>query len=98
MKALWIKYRLALIISIAAVWMLFIDSNNFVDLIKVRKEIRELKQKKSYYESEIIANKKQRNDLFTNERSLEKFAREKYLMKKDNEDLFIFTDEKSNTK
>ncbi len=72
--------------------MTFVDSNNFIDLITLRKEIHTLNETKTYYITEIAKAKKEQLELFTDKRNLEKFAREKYYMKKENEDLFIFVE------
>lgn len=74
--------------------MTVFDGNNFIELIKLRSEVSELREKRDYYKSEIITVRKTEEELFSNNRNLEKFAREKYLMKKDNEDLFIIVDPK----
>ncbi|NQW43081.1 MAG: septum formation initiator family protein [Bacteroidetes bacterium] len=90
MKKIWQKYRFWLIGASIAVWMIIFDSNNFIDLIQLRAEIRNLTEKRTYYITEIAKAKKEQMELFTDKKNLEKFAREKYFMKKDNEDLFIF--------
>ena len=74
--------------------MTVFDGNNFIELIKLRSEVAELEEKRDYFKSEIIIVRKTEKELFSNNRNLEKFAREKYLMKKDNEDLFIIVDPK----
>lgn len=89
-KKLWDKYKYWLIGLTAIVWMSVFDSNNFIELIQLRREINSLEKKEAYYIEEITAAKKTQLELFSNIRNLEKFAREKYYMKKDNEDLFIF--------
>lgn len=89
MKAMWDKYRFWLVGLLIILWMTIFDSNNFIDLIQLRREINALEDKKEYYTSEIAIAKKTQLELFSNTRNLEKFAREKYYMKKDNEDLFI---------
>ena len=94
MKKLWDKYKFWLIGLAAIVWMSVFDSNNFIDLIQLRSEIRDLENKKEYYTTEIALARKTQLELFSNNKNLEKFAREKYFMKKDNEDLFIFREEK----
>ena len=48
-----------------------------------------MKQDKHYYNTEIEKNKKAMEELVTNPATREKFARENYLMRKDNEDLFV---------
>lgn len=69
--------------------MLIFDSNNIIDLIKIRSSIHELEDKKEFYINEIDTLRKEEKALFSNIKNLEKFAREKYLMKKDNEDIFV---------
>ena len=88
---LWNKYKYWLISLSALTWMTVFDSNNFIDLIELRSEVVDLKEKRDYFKSEIINVRQSEKELFSNNRNLEKFAREKYLMKKDNEDLFILT-------
>lgn len=88
----WKKYRYWLIALTALIWLSFFDSNNLVDLIKLRVEIGELKEKREYYSEEIIRVAQEEKKLFSNDKNLEKFAREKYLMKKDGEDIYVFPD------
>jgi cell division protein FtsB len=52
-------------------------------------KLRALESEKEYYEAKILEVEKDRKELMTNKELLEKFAREKYLMKKETEDLFI---------
>jgi len=91
---LWNKYKYWLIGLIAITWMTVFDSNNFIELVKLRREVSDLEEKRDYYKAEIISVRREEKELFSNIRNLEKFAREKYLMKKDNEDLFIIVDPK----
>ena len=69
--------------------MLFLDKNDFFTQNGRRKELRELQQSKRYYTSQISAERKELEALKTNPAALEKLAREKYLMKRDNEELFL---------
>jgi cell division protein FtsB len=94
MKKLWQTYKYWVIGLSAVTWMTVFDGNNFIELIKLRSEVAELEEKRDYFKSEIIIVRKTEKELFSNNRNLEKFAREKYLMKKDNEDLFIIVDPK----
>jgi len=71
------------------VWMLFFDRNDVFTQMQRRSELNELKQSKAYFEKQIAENKKFSKDLQFNASAIEKYAREKYLMKRDNEDLFI---------
>lgn len=71
-------------------WMLFFDSNNLFYRYRISREISELEETKLSHAKSIADLERQKKELFSgNLRNLEKFAREKYLMKKDNEDLFI---------
>jgi cell division protein FtsB len=65
------------------------DRNDVFTQIQRRGELNELKQSKQYFEKQIADNKKFSNDLQFNASAIEKYAREKYLMKRDNEDLFV---------
>ena len=78
------------IISVVFVfWMLFIDSNDLYSQYKKRRKLAELEQRKAYYSMKIKEVEKDREELLSNSELLEKFAREKYLMKKETEDLYI---------
>jgi len=81
------KYFLATVSFV--VWMFFFDHNDFFTQLERRSELKELKQSKQYYEKQIAENRKFSNDLQFNASAIEKYAREKYMMKRDNEDLFI---------
>ncbi|MBX2967342.1 MAG: septum formation initiator family protein [Cyclobacteriaceae bacterium] len=74
-------------------WMLFLDSNDFVSRFKLASKLRSLENEKTYYEEKIKEVEHDREELFGDRQSLEKFAREKYLMKKDNEDVFVVVEE-----
>ena len=84
-----VKYRNALTIAVFAIWMFFFDQNNLVDQYRLRSQVKNLKREKGYYLEEMEKARKEYEELFTNEESLEKFAREKYLMKRENEDIFV---------
>ena len=75
------------------IWIFFIDSNSILVNIKLNKEISELKERKDILESQIQMDKKIISNL-QNPDSLEKYAREKLYMKKENEEIFIIEFEK----
>ena len=70
------------------IWIFFIDSNSILVNLKLKKEINELIDRKEVLERQIEIDKKIISNL-KNPDSLEKYAREKLYMKKDNEDIFI---------
>lgn len=85
-----IKNKYFLTIVALIVWLLFFDKNDFFTQRETVSKLNKLKKDQLYYITEIENNKRELQELKTNKESLEKFAREKYLMKKDNEDVFVF--------
>ncbi|WP_299890682.1 septum formation initiator family protein [uncultured Lacinutrix sp.] len=86
-----LKYfkNIFLIIFIAfAVWMLFFDSNSLIIHNELNNEIEALENEKEYYKKEIVKDNKALKEL-QKEEGLEKFAREEYYMKRENEDIYI---------
>ena len=75
------------------VWLIFLDSNDLISRFKLGAKMRSLQNEKEYYQEKITEVEKDRKELMTNKELLEKFAREKYLMKKESEDVFIIQEE-----
>lgn len=71
-------------------WLLYFDKNDVFTQFDLIKKCNKLNSEKDYYIAEIENNKKEIIELQNNKESLETFAREKYLMKRDNEDVFVF--------
>lgn len=90
----WLKNKYVLTISVFAIWMLFFDQNNVVDRIKMTREINQLEEDREYYLEQIQKDSARLSELTTNKENLEKYAREQFLMKKPNEDVFIIVEEK----
>ena len=88
LKILKNKYFLVVIGLI--VWLLYFDKNDVFTQFELITKCNKLNAEKEYYITEIEKNKKEIVELQNNKKSLETFAREKYLMKKDNEDVFVF--------
>lgn len=84
------KYLITMVLFI--VWMLFYDQRDYFQQKERRNELKKLEMKKTYYEQEIDKTKKELGDLQNSPAALEKYARERYLMKKDGEDIFIIED------
>jgi cell division protein DivIC len=75
------------------VWMTFLDSNDLVTRFRMASKLGDLEDEKEYYTQKIIEVEKDRNELMTNKVLLEKFAREKYLMRKETEDVFVIVED-----
>lgn len=71
------------------VWMIALDSNNLIARYQLSSKLSGLENEKEYYEAKIKEVEKDRDELFGDRESIEKFAREKYLMKKDKEDIYV---------
>ena len=81
------KYILTIIIFL--LWILLLDSNSLISRRKEMKNLRKLRADKEYYVQRIEEDKRKLHELKTDNRNLEKFAREQYRMKKADEDLYI---------
>jgi len=77
------------------VWMLFFDKNDLLSQYQYHQEVSKLKTERDFYTKETEKVTKDLSELTSNPAQLEKFAREKYLMKKDNEDVFVIVKDKS---
>ena len=78
--------------------MLFFDMNNVFYRYRVAQEISALEESIAEQKEKIARLEVQKRELFGNERKLERFAREKYLMKRDGEDIFVIVDDNQNKK
>src|ERR1051325_4310368 len=85
----WLKNKYVLSIIVFFVWMMFFDRNDFISQFSYRQDLKKLETDKEYYQKEIEQNKKDYQELMSDPKHLEKFARERYMMKKDNEDIFL---------
>lgn len=77
-------------ILLIVVWLVFFDKNDAFTQYELIQKCRKLNAEREYYLREITNNKTELEELRENAKTLETFAREKYLMKKENEDLFVF--------
>lgn len=98
MKKLWPHLKNKYVIASLAfvIWMLFFDRNDVISQYSYRKQLSKLEADKEYYQKEIAQNKKDMHELMSDPEHLEKFARERYLMKKKNEEIFLIVPEKKN--
>jgi cell division protein FtsB len=75
-----------------AVWMLFFDNRDIITThFRQRAELNRLEESRAYYENQIAQTRKELKELKSDPNILEKYAREKYRMKKDNEDLYVIS-------
>ena len=88
------KYLITFIVFL--VWIFFIDTFDIITQIKMNKEFKQLKQQQEFYKAEIEKDSTEIYNLNNNPEEQERFARERFLMKKENEDLFIIREKKEN--
>ncbi len=85
----WLKNKYFISLAAFIFILFFFDKNDIFTQLERRKELRELGQSKRYYTTRIATERKELEALKNDPSALEKYAREKYLMKRDNEDLFL---------
>ncbi len=76
------------------IWMIFFDRNDLFSQYQYHQQVVKLKQERDFYLKETARVTQDMDELTSNPQKLEKFARERYLMKKDNEDIFVIVHEK----
>ena len=84
------KYLLTTVAFV--VWMVFFDSNNLLTRNKIQEKLDALNLEKQFYLDEVRRDSTLTEQLLTDSSQLEKYARERYLMKKENEDLYLVVD------
>ena len=85
----WLRSKYTIAFSVFLAIILFFDKNDFFTQKARSAELKALLLSKQHYQNEIATEQRELERLKNNPATLEKYAREKYLMKKDNEDLFI---------
>ena len=92
-KPLRNKYLILFLLFI--LWVIFIDDYNLINQSKIKNTVDDLKIQKKFYISEIKSDSTELYKLQNDPAEQEKFAREKFLMKKENEDIFIIREKKN---
>ena len=82
------KYMITVLIFIVVIG--FLDENSLIQRVQHRNEISALNKKKKKYRKQYEEDTEKLKELTSNPEALEKIAREKYLMKKPNEDVYVF--------
>ena len=85
----WLKNKYLLAGGLFLAWMFFFETKDIFYNISITRKFNELQKSDRHLDQLIAETRKELDLLKTNPETIEKYAREKYLMKKDNEDLFI---------
>ena len=86
------KRRASFVISLFAIWMSFFDDYDIFTRLSYDNKISKLKQEIAFYQREIEMSEQRTLELQSSNENLEKFARERYLMKKNNEVIFVISE------
>jgi cell division protein DivIC len=90
------KYRFYVLTTfVLLVWIAFFDGSNLISQFRLWQKYRELENEKEYYVEALKKVKQEEKEVMGNADAMEKFAREKYLMKKTGETVFVIVDEKN---
>lgn len=88
----WLKNKYFLSLTGFIVWMLFFDPRDIFTQAERTRELKDLQSSKRHYEEQIAAEQFELQQLKNDPGTVEKYAREKYLMKKEDEDIFIISE------
>ena len=94
----WIKNKFIIAFTVFASIILFFDKNDIFTQMDRDRQLNDLLRSKQYFSDQIAAEQRELDMMKTNPETLEKYARDKYLMKRDNEDLFIIPESAPNPK
>jgi cell division protein FtsB len=86
------RHKYLITLGVFAVIIVFLDENSAIRRLKYKREIMQLNEEIEKYRAEYEESTEKLNELSSNPESLEKIAREKYLMKKPNEDIYVFSE------
>ena len=92
----WLKNKYLLIGAFFAIWMFFFDQKDILSDFERRSKLNELQKSERHLKDLITESHAELDLLKSNAQSIEKYAREKYMMKKDNEDLFTIKSAQEN--
>ena len=88
-----LKNKFVLASIIFFIWVGVFDENNLLERRQLKKELKQLEKDKKYYVGQIESDAARLLELRTNNKNLEKYAREQYLMHREDEDVFVIVKE-----
>lgn len=86
---LLLKNKFVIAFILFLVWMIFFDRNNILYQMELSRNLHQYQKEKQFYLQQIAADSEATYDLMSDSVHLGKFARERYYMKKDSEDVFL---------
>lgn len=88
----WLKNKYVVLITAFLIIVLFLDNNNVFRLANRKRHLNQLTKQEQQYKDELIKLDEQKEAFENDKDALEKFAREEYRMKKDDEDVFVIVE------
>jgi cell division protein DivIC len=89
----WLKNKYVITILAYLVYLIFFDSNSIPNQIRLKRDLNKIKKEKVYYNQQLTQLYEERDNLFSDIRHIEKFARETYYMKRQDEQIYIIEKE-----
>jgi cell division protein FtsB len=90
----FLRNRYAAVLAIFVLYISFFDAHDLISQIEIKLELKEIYQEISFLNEDSEAAKRQIHELTSDKAKLEKFAREQYRMKRENEEIFVLLQEK----
>jgi len=87
------KRKYFVVMIIFGIWLILFDKNSLINQLKNKSKLNKYKTEKKYYLDKITVDSTNLHELVTDDENLEKYAREEYLMHKENEEVFIVIEE-----
>jgi cell division protein FtsB len=88
----WLKNKYVIAIAAFIIWVSFFSQYSLMERRHLARNLRELQREKEYYFEQVKRDSTRLRELTTGTEELEKFAREQYYMKKENEDVFVIVE------
>ena len=88
-----LKNKYILTVTLFSLWLIFFDSNNLIVRSQMIKDVNQLEEDCDFYRKRIVTDSLKLHELKSSPEMLEKYAREEYLMKKADEEIFIIVEE-----
>ena len=90
----FLRNKYFLVFVVVLVWLIFFDTHSFIHQWRMRRQLKELKTERDFYREQITRDSLAIEELTSDPDALERYAREKYLMKQEGEDVYVIVEEK----
>lgn len=90
----FLRNKYFLVFLAVFVWLFFFDAQSFIQQWRMHRQLKELKTERDFYREQITSDSLAIEELTGDPDALERYAREKYLMKREGEDVYIIVEER----